>query len=77
MAGSIGVLRKDQLGALKEWMLGEGIEFRPGKGEWQMVQIRIGTKWVPIFDTGKSKVYLSVPKDAIRLVINFSKDKHD
>lgn len=47
---SRNLLHKSKLGALKEWLDKNKIEHRPGRGDWQVLQIKVKNGFQCIFD---------------------------
>lgn len=62
------LLHKDKLEGFKLWLDSRGREHRPGRGDWQALQIRHGAGWLPIFTRREMQEHLSVPGPIIPLV---------
>lgn len=44
------LLHRTRLEAFKEWCAANGVETRAGKGDFQVLQVRVGKGWVPVYD---------------------------
>lgn len=62
------LLHKDKLEGFKSWLTAKGREHRPGRGNWQVLQVRHGTGWQAIFERAEMPEHLSVPGPLIPLV---------
>lgn len=49
------LLHKSKLQAFKDWMTAEGIEWRDGKGGYQVIQIKTRNGWSAIYDSDKDR----------------------
>lgn len=70
------LLHRNQLAAFMEFLEKEGIEFRDGRGDWQVLQVknRRHGGWDSIFDSLRKEHYV-VPRPLIGLVKKFIKTK--
>lgn len=62
------LLHKDKLEGFKSWLTAKGREHRPGRGDWQALQVKHGNGWMPIFERAEMPEHLSVPGPLIPLV---------
>ena len=76
------ILHKDKLQEFKDWLDKCGIEHRPGRGHWEMLQVRskCGTKWNVIYARGDTDPnmmadHLSVTKHLVPLVTRYLGEK--
>lgn len=69
---SRNLLAKTKLDAFKAWMDSKGIEHRPGRGTFEVEQIKMknGT-WQCIFDRLKAPEHYTVPYPLEPMVIRF------
>ncbi len=72
------ILHKSKLDEFKAWLDKVGIEHRPGKGTWEVLQVRsrCGTKWNVIYARGDTNPelmadHLSVTKHLVPLVTKY------
>ena len=70
------LLHRNQLPSFIEFLEAEGIEFRDGRGDWQVLQIKNQKHggWDSIFDSLRKEHYI-VPHPLIGLVKKFIKTK--
>lgn len=77
------ILHKNKLQDFIQWLDKNNIEHRPGKGTWEVLQVRskCKTKWNAIYARGDTNPemmadHLSVTKHLIPLVTRFLKEKN-
>jgi len=62
------LLHKDKLEGFKSWLTAKGREHRPGRGSWQVLQVKHGSGWQALFERAEMPEHLSVPGPLIPLV---------
>ncbi len=70
------LLHVDHIEPFKEWLDGNQIKWRPGVGDYEVIQIECGKKWIPIFarlDTlaGNKLVHYTIWGPVVPLVQKF------
>lgn len=68
------LLHKDKLEAFKAWLDFTEREYRPGRGDWQVLQVKLRSGWVPVFERAEMPEHLTVPEKLIGLVRLFLQD---
>ena len=72
MSGIRNTLHKSRLDAFKQWLLENNIATRPGKGDWQVLQVQTqGAGWQCIFERVNMAEHLSVNEKLLPLVRQF------
>ena len=75
---SRSLLAKSRLNAFKVWLSENGIEHRPGKDLWQVLQVKVGNGWQCVFDRIEGTVHYTVAQPLESTVRKFIKDtRHD
>lgn len=66
------LLHKSKLDALKDWLDSKSIAYRPGKGDWQVLQILTPDHgWQVVFDRLDSPEHYSLNEKLTKLVREF------
>ncbi|MEL5392843.1 hypothetical protein [Serratia nevei] len=66
------LLHKSKLQGFKEWLTDNGVEWRDGKGGYQVIQIRTIRGWSAIYDSDKERrEHYTVQDDIKPLVSKF------
>ena len=66
------ILHKSKLDAVKEWLDSQGIPHRPGRGDYDVLQVQVAApEWFCIFDRLSAKEHYTVDKRLVRTVIRF------
>lgn len=52
-------LTQENYQKFEKWMSSKNIPTRPGKGQYQLVQVKLDTGWYPIFKKGDGTISLS------------------
>ena len=68
------LLHKDKLESFKSWLDFKGREHRPGRGEWQLLQIKNGSGWQVLFSRANMPEHVTVPEPLIPLVRAFIRE---
>lgn len=68
------LLHFNQLENFKLWMDRNGIDHRPPKGDYQVLQVRVGTGWQVIYQTERATEHFTVPKTLVSMVNRFVHD---
>lgn len=69
------ILHVSHLDPFKAWLKRNGFEFRPGKGEHQVLQIKDKTgRWRGVFRRDSSKEHLTIETHIDTLAIRFISD---
>ena len=68
----IKLLKISQLEDLMAWCEKNRIKFRPGRGKYEILQVRLAPHWHAIYKRTKNHGYLTVPKQLIDMVIDFT-----
>ena len=68
------LLHKSKIKEFEAWLGATGIEHRAGNGAYEVLQIRCGAGWMPIFTKLHAKEHLSVPEPLIGIVIKFLRE---
>ena len=74
---SRNLLHKSKLEAFKAWLVEQDIPFRPGKGEWQELQVRLpsSTVYAAVYSRADMPEHLSVDRRLDSLVNRFCQHK--
>lgn len=67
------LLHKSKLEAFKEWLTATGIEHRPARGEFQVLQVKVKNGWQCIFDRLDAKEHYTVAAPLESMVHRFIK----
>lgn len=54
------LLHKNKLEAFKVWLTETGVEHRPARGDFQVLQVKVKTGWQCIFDRLDAKEHYTV-----------------
>lgn len=73
---SRNLLHVSKLGEFKQWLEMKGIEYRPGKGSFQVLQVMSPQGWGVIFDRNDAKEHYTVSDKLIPTVLAFVQDKN-
>jgi len=65
------LLHKSKLESFKSWLDSKGLEHRPGRGDYQELQVRTGKTWHVIYSRNYMPEHLTIPDPIISLVSNF------
>ena len=68
------LLHKDKLESFKQWLDCKGREHRPGRGEWQLLQVKHGSGWQAIFSRLDMPEHTTVPAPLVPLVRAFIRE---
>lgn len=68
------LLHKTKLEEFKLWLDSCDRQHRPGNGDYQVLQVKHGSGWMPIFSRNEMPEHLSVPDPLIGLVRLFLQD---
>lgn len=69
---SRNLLHKSRLEDFKEWLTAQKIDYRPGRGAYQVLQVAWPRrKWSVIFDRDTAPEHYTVPRPLERLVMQF------
>lgn len=68
-------LHKTKLEAFKAWLDMQGIGYRPGKGDWQVLQVLTNKGWQVIFSRLDMPEHFTVGDDLMPLVRRFLESK--
>jgi len=73
---SRNLLHKDKLEELKQWLDTQGIEYRPGRGDWQLMQVRQPgrTQWDVIYERLHMPEHVTVTHPLEGLIHRFIKE---
>lgn len=76
MSGVRNTLHKSKLEAFKQWLVEHNIDTRPGKGDWQVLQVKtLNAGWQCVFERIDMKEHFSVNNKLLPLVKRFINDK--
>ncbi len=70
------LLHKNKLEAFKAWLTATGIEHRPARGEFQVLQVKVKNGWQCIFDRLDAKEHYTVAAPLESTVRRFINVKH-
>jgi hypothetical protein len=67
------LLHKDKLPEFQSWLDSQEIENRPGRGDWQLLQVRAkdGKGWDVLYERLEMKEHVTVPDPMVQLVRRF------
>ena len=68
------LLHYNKLEEFKTWLITQGIEFRDGRGEYEVLQVRQPPHWVPVYRRDHGD-HLTVQTRMVALVELFLKEK--
>lgn len=68
-----GLLAISQLENFKQYLDKIGINYREGKGIYQVLQVNYGGGWSPIYIRQEAKEHLTVQRELVPLVQKFQK----
>lgn len=72
---SRNLLHKTKLDAFKAWLDSKGIEHRPGRGEYQMLQVKMKNgQWQCVFDRHSAPEHYTVAHPLEQHVHRFIRD---
>lgn len=73
---SRNTLHKSKLDDFKAWLDAQGIEHRPGKGDWQVLQVRSrdGKNWNAVYERADMPEHLTTVRYLDSLVARFCRD---
>lgn len=66
-----GVLQINQLEAFKSWLDSQDIPNRPGKGQYEALQVFLGRDWHKLYRTDRMVSHLSVQAALVPLLRRF------
>jgi hypothetical protein len=69
------VLHKNKLDEFRAWCAENSIEVRDGKGEYQLMQVRVDNQWLVIYSRLYMPEHVTVPNGLTRLVRQFVNKK--
>ena len=68
-------LHKSRLQAFKDWMTSNGIEWREGKGGYQVIQVKTDKGWPAIYDSDKDRrEHYTVQEGLLKVVSRFIRE---
>lgn len=74
---SRNLLHKTKLEDFKVWLDAEGIRHRPGKGDWQILQVcKDGKQWFSVFERFVMPEHYSTDRRLDGLVAKFCRSRH-
>ena len=74
---SRNLLHKTKLEAFKVWLDGHGVEHRPGRGDFQVLQVLVPRSgWQVVYDRIQAPEHYTVPKPLESLTLKFVRSKH-
>jgi len=76
MGRSRNLLHKSKLTAFREWAEANGYPTRETNADFQVLQVRFGGRYYPIYDRLEAPEHYSVPATLEHLVIMFIKSQH-
>jgi hypothetical protein len=65
------LLHKNKLEAFKEWLTATGIEYRPARGDFQVLQVKVRAGWQCVFDRLDAKEHYTVAAPLESIVRRF------
>lgn len=65
-----GLLARHKLEDFKKWLTEHGVPYRPGKGAWQVIQVKVPNGWIPVYDRINGDHY-TVYSTLVKLVRDF------
>ncbi len=69
------VLHKTKLDEFKAWLAEVGIDYRPGKGCYQVLQVMANGKFTPVYDSAKhSREHYSVQDELMPTIRHFLRE---
>lgn len=69
------MLHKTKLEAFKDWLTSKGVEHRPARGDYQVLQVRTKNgQWQCIFDRSAAPEHYTVAWPLEGLVVQFIRD---
>lgn len=75
---SRNLLHKSKLEAFKAWLDDRGVEHRPARGEFQVLQVLVPRSgWQVIYDRIVTHEHYTVPHPMESLVLKFVRSKHN
>lgn len=73
---SRNLLHKTHLEDFKAWLAYRGTEYRPGRGDWQVLQVKCGQEWQCVYHRIYMPEHLTVAGNKIeKLVRRFYDDR--
>ena len=70
---SKNLLHKTKLEQFKAWLDANHIEHRPGRGDWQLLQVKVGKTWQTVFERAWMPEHVTVPWPLESIVHKFIK----
>lgn len=73
---SRNLLHKKHLDEFKSWLQGRGVPHRPGKGDWQVLQVEVQGVWYAVYKRAFMPEHLTVAGNKLeKLVRKFYDDQ--
>lgn len=66
---SRNLLHKKHLDEFKSWLQGRGVPHRPGKGDWQVLQVKCGNEWQAVYERIFMPEHLTVAGNKIEKLV--------
>lgn len=64
------LFHKSKLADFKEWLSIKGIQWREGKGSYQVIQVKTEYGWTPLYDSAKERREHFTVQDELRPLVN-------
>lgn len=71
------VLHHNHMEPFRAWLDSKGIEHRPGRGAYEVMQIKQGSEWRAVFTKARAPEHVSVPETLVALVRRFLRDRRE
>lgn len=65
------LLHKSKIPDLCRWLTARGIAHRTGHGDWQIMQIQMGSSWQAVYSRAHMPEHVSVPNPLVLLITEF------
>lgn len=72
---SRSLLHKNKLSEFKSWCEANGFECRDGRGDYQVLQVKVDAKWHVVYARNYMPEHLTVPRPLINMVNKFMREK--
>lgn len=71
------LLHKTKLEDFKAWLDAQAIAHRPGRGDWQVLQVLIGTQWHVVYERNHMPEHFTTVRHLDKLVASFCRERKE
>lgn len=65
------LLNKNRLNEFRQWCVINGLECQDGRGDYQVLQVKIASKWYALYERAYMPEYLTAPLQLLSAVRRF------